>query len=1086
MGQPTPYTIQTDFSADESANLANRSTVKTVDLDIELENLKTTLDEVLTNLTLLQRDDGKIDDGNGQPHLFNLSSETSGFLNYKSGNWSFLADPTLPAQTALAAAEIAQAAAEAADALANQYEDDAENAKLAAETAQAAAEVAQQSIPTVENTQSGSLWYALSTGTATAYQLTLNPVPTSLNAGLFIHMKAHATNTGPATLDVNSQGIKTLKTSEGNDLEAGDININSIYRLIYDGTDFILPIAGSKIQLGIELNASNTFRAFEEIQENHGGALLMEAGWSDSFSNANEQGADEANSTDFQHDPTNKLYKGTDAGTALNSDKDYTTEANYLQQEWDKTKNGFGGITSQATVASGTVVTITADTAPNGKFPSNCVNGRISFDAGSTWFDISARNSDTQLTLDSAATNGTFDYIIQMTGFDSGVVQLNSVEGSPSGDGRDGSVTITTSKNINTDVLGSLRSTYADGIVTAVTANPTGTSVTVSSINGFADGDKLMLINLQGGSGDIADVGNYELLTVSGSPSGSTINIRETISKSYDGSSFAAQKVVCQRIPQWSSVDINTGGTLTCSTWNGTSGGIVTFYASATVTVSSGTSIDVDEKGYRGGDKSQTNGVNAKQGESRTGLGAASKSANDGGGGGAFANNGDGGGGSNYTVGTAGHPANSDQGSAGGTYGDANITQLIFGSGGGGGGYTVTASNGANGGGIVYISAETLTINGNITSKGGISAAAGGRWTEGGGGAGGLVYLKTNALTLGTDTIQTIGGGSYTEGLSGTYSQGGDGPARLEYTTINTNAHPSTTDENTGCDPDPTSTALTNPLTSVTNEYISICDTESKKTNTSAWTDINSGSITETLNSQNIYYWLAFDAASSFGDGTEIKIFNPTDSVWRAIAKNNAGTWEYNNDSGNSATYTGVASTVDNMLHAISQAISTQAGNRMTGTNLAAITDTQWEETDGWSTSISLIIRGVTLYSNSSAQNPSVSQYRLNYDSDRAPMNLQSKTYDPGFVPDEAYLWSRAEHSDADGSGTFSISRNGGTEWTAVSMLQQGLPLTGDVRILRGTIDISGQTSGQDLRCRYQTTPSKDQFLHSWGLQAKP
>ena len=157
----------------------------------------------------------------------------------------------------------------------------------------------------------------------------------------------------------------------------------------------------------------------------------------------------------------------------------------------------------------------------------------------------------------------------------------------------------------------------------------------------------------------------------------------------------------------------------------------------------------------------------------------------------------------------------------------------------------------------------------------------------------------------------------------------------------------------------------------------------------------------------------------------------------------------------------------------------------MTGTNLAAITDTQWEETGGWSASVNSIIRGVTLYSSSNSQTPSLSQYRLNYDSDRAPMDLQSKTYDPGFAPTEAYLWTYAEHSDADGPGTFSVTRNGGTEWTTVSMVQQGLPLSGDVRILRGTVDLSGQASGQDLRCRYQTVGGKDQYLRSWGLLAK-
>lgn len=100
-------------------------------------------------------------------------------------------------------------------------------------------------------------------------------------------------------------------------------------------------------------------------------------------------------------------------------------------------------------------------------------------------------------------------------------------------------------------------------------------------------------------------------------------------------------------------------------------------------------------------------------------------------------------------------------------------------------------------------------------------------------------------------------------------------------------------------------------------------------------------------------------------------------------------------------------------------------------------------------------------------------------------MDLHSKTYDPGFVPAEGYEWSRIEHTHFDGPGTVYVSLNGGTEWTAAPMTQQGLPLSGDIRIYRGTVDVSGQTSVQDLRCRYQSAQGKDQFLNSWGLQAK-
>ena len=272
----------------------------------------------------------------------------------------------------------------------------------------------------------------------------------------------------------------------------------------------------------------------------------------------------------------------------------------------------------------------------------------------------------------------------------------------------------------------------------------------------------------------------------------------------------------------------------------------------------------------------------------------------------------------------------------------------------------------------------------------------------------------------------------------------------------------------------------------VTNEYVSICDEEIQKTNTSPWSNISGATVTETLNSKNSYYWLSFEPNVNNGNGTEIKIFNPTGSVWRKIARNNSDTWEYNNDVTDTSAEDWNASTINDMLHAISQAIATQSSNRMTGANLAAISNSQWEEAGGWSNSVTSINRGITLHSNSAIQNPSVTQYRLNYDSERGAMNLISKNYDPGFVASEAYIWSKIEHSDSDGPGAFSVSRNGGTDWQTVPMTQQGLPLSGDIRIIRGTINVESQTPGQDLLCRFQTEQNKDQFIHSWGLQAKP
>jgi hypothetical protein len=138
-----------------------------------------------------------------------------------------------------------------------------------------------------EDLQSGSYWYGVSTGTGSAYEVVLNPTPTTLNAGMFIRMKAPLQNTGLATINVNSLGIKSIKRIDGNDLKQSDIPQNGLVTLIYDGVNFELTNAIADPETE-EINASNIMRAFEEIQENHGGALLMEAGWSDSFGNPNE------------------------------------------------------------------------------------------------------------------------------------------------------------------------------------------------------------------------------------------------------------------------------------------------------------------------------------------------------------------------------------------------------------------------------------------------------------------------------------------------------------------------------------------------------------------------------------------------------------------------------------------------------------------------------------------------------------------------------------------------------------------------------------------------------------------------------
>lgn len=74
MGQPTPYTPTTDFSNEEASGVAGRSTVRTAAVDVEFDNLATTIGQILTNLAIIQRDDGGIRDLKVEPYTLSAAT----------------------------------------------------------------------------------------------------------------------------------------------------------------------------------------------------------------------------------------------------------------------------------------------------------------------------------------------------------------------------------------------------------------------------------------------------------------------------------------------------------------------------------------------------------------------------------------------------------------------------------------------------------------------------------------------------------------------------------------------------------------------------------------------------------------------------------------------------------------------------------------------------------------------------------------------------------------------------------------------------------------------------------------------------
>lgn len=364
------------------------------------------------------------------------------------------------------------------------------------------------------------------------------------------------------------------------------------------------------------------------------------------------------------------------------------------------------------------------------------------------------------------------------------------------GSGADGAITISDAKNINTNAIASGRSdSQPDGFAVNV-VNLFSNSAVIddywpAAFGRLAAGDKVLLINLQGTSSNYGNVGNYEILTVdqivdSDGENYAQVYFTSDKTKFYgDGVSddtnigtFATnQRVILQRVPQYTNVTIQSGGSFTATAWDGAKGGVLIFYANGTVTVSAGGSVTMSAKGYRSHSVSDVS-----QGESYNKSGGL-----------IYATANLGGGGVDYWwdpvdgweydwedvyagggYGTTGANAVGNYVTAygGETYGDANLTKLFMGS--AGGNYNSDINGG---GGIIFIRSNNLTVSGSISNDGTssincINLAAGG--------AGGSTYLSGSTLTLDMNLVTAQGGtgGSCTGFMFGA---GGAGRIHLNY-----------------------------------------------------------------------------------------------------------------------------------------------------------------------------------------------------------------------------------------------------------------------------------------------------------------
>ena len=178
--------------------------------------------------------------------------------------------------------------------------------------------------------------------------------------------------------------------------------------------------------------------------------------------------------------------------------------------------------------------------------------------------------------------------------------------------GRDGDFNVT-ALNTVVNVYAQLAGTTANTI--------TVTDVNANFLSAVSPGDLLLIVQMAGATMDVTDTdsygavsatnlgnaGHYEFVGVE-SVSGNVITLACALQKAYSPTG----KTQVVRVPQYGTLTISNGASITSGPnpavgWNGVTGGVVAVHAETTVHLNGNGSINVSEKGFRGGTAHNSN-----------------------------------------------------------------------------------------------------------------------------------------------------------------------------------------------------------------------------------------------------------------------------------------------------------------------------------------------------------------------------------------------------------------------------------------------------------------------------------------------
>ena len=506
------------------------------------------------------------------------------------------------------------------------------------------------------------------------------------------------------------------------------------------------------------------------------------------------------NSTVYVDDIKAGRYLTTNSGSAITS-----TANDYIQYRF------ILSTTTPTLIPTLSDITV-GYTNPSGAFTIDA--DRLRVNDNSYYFQNNDRLSVVETNLDE----------IKSTNVDKTLTSVDQRGDYNPGTGADGAITVSGDTNINTTTSISGRSAvcgdapnYSVISLTPTTATLTTTPDTAN--NCLVPGDEILLINLRGTVSAYGNLGNYETLHV-GSISGNTITFTTSKTNYYGdgldddtniGTLANTQKVMLQRVPNYTDVTVNASMNFYPSDFDDSKGGVMFFRSTGTVTING--NITSEGTGYAGGITTESSGSPGSGGEAFCMDGVA------GGVGGTYGEDGTagtcgggGGGGisdSDAASGGAGSASFGGAGGGGGSAADGTASGYTAGGGGGGGGYatggkgglsstpvrpylgedggintsgdggdaishSATASRaGGGGGGGTYGDNDNGLTNLYFGSGGGSGGSGEGMIGEAGGAGGGILYIAANSITV-SGTLSAKGDNG-TEYVGGGYNYGGGG-----------------------------------------------------------------------------------------------------------------------------------------------------------------------------------------------------------------------------------------------------------------------------------------------------------------------